>query len=506
MEGQALFTPTVLSLALSAAAAFVLTPIVRNFARDRGWVDRPDGRRKLHVTPVPRLGGVAVYGAFALVCALLVVLEKLGSISADISGSAYLHLLIGCGAVMAIGVADDIADVRPLSKILVQAAAGLYLYLNGYQMTGLSNPLTGESIQLGFLSAPLTVLWFVAMSNAFNLIDGLDGLAAGVGLFSTTTLFIACAINERWEIAIIAAALGGALLGFLRYNFNPASVFLGDSGALFVGFALAAIAVRGSMKSSAAIAVAAPVLALAVPILDASIAMVRRFVRGDDLFRADGDHIHHRLLRMGLTPRRVVILLYGVAASFGAVSLFTMTSKSQIVGLVVLATSVITWIGVQQLGYAEFSEMQRAFRYGLINERRAVGNNVYLATLAERLSAASDFERLWAILTDAAARLQFDRLELRFAAGVMPGPGFREWEGRQEGLSDPAAVWTVPLVMDGRVFATVILTRSLTVPTYFDHGYLLKALTGVFTAKLRATLPGDVEGLAGGLRIDRSSA
>ncbi len=231
MESQALLMPTLLSLMASALAAFLLTPLVRNFARDRGWVDHPDGRRKLHITPVPRLGGVAVFAAFALTCAFLVVLERVGAIANHISGTAYLHLLIACAAVAAVGTADDIADVRPATKLVVQAAAGLYLYFHGYQMDALSNPLSGESVELGILAAPLTVVWFVGMSNAFNLIDGLDGLAAGIGLFSTTTLFIACVINERWEIAVIAAALGGALLGFLRYNFNPASVFLGDSGA-----------------------------------------------------------------------------------------------------------------------------------------------------------------------------------------------------------------------------------------------------------------------------------
>jgi UDP-GlcNAc:undecaprenyl-phosphate GlcNAc-1-phosphate transferase len=511
MEPTALLMPTLLSLVLSGVAALLLTPMVRNVARDRGWVDRPDGRRKLHVRPVPRLGGVAVFAAFALTCAFLVSLEKLGLIAADISGSAYLHLLIACAAVVAIGVVDDIADVRPAAKLVVQAIAGLYLYVNGFQVTGLSNPLTGESMELGLLSAPLTVIWFVAMSNAFNLIDGLDGLAAGVGLFSTTTLFIACAINQRWEIAVIAAALGGSLLGFLRYNFNPASVFLGDSGALFVGFALAGIAVRGSMKSSAAIAVAAPVLALAVPILDASIAVFRRFVRGDDLFRADGDHIHHRLLRMGLTPRRVVIVLYGVAACFGAVSLLTMTSKSQVVGLVVIATSIITWIGVQQLGYAEFSEMQRAFRQGLGNERRAVGNNVYLSALREQFVAASDLDRLWAVLTDAAKRLQFDRAELRVGTGALPHEEaiVREWEEREGPVSDPASVWTVPLVADGDVIAVLVLTRSLRLPTPFDAGYLLDALNDGFAPRLRSLLSTSVSGraaIARRLGVDRPSA
>jgi UDP-GlcNAc:undecaprenyl-phosphate GlcNAc-1-phosphate transferase len=481
-----LFAPTVLSLAAAAAASFLVTPLVRNFARRQGWMDRPDGRRKLHPDPVPRLGGVAVYFAFAATCAVLLSLQALGWIGNEISPRAYLDLLLACAAVTAIGVLDDIFDVRPIHKIAVQAVAAAYLYVNGYRIDAVSNPLTGDSVELGWLSIPLTILWFVGMSNAFNLIDGMDGLAAGVGLFSTTTLFIACVINERWEIAVVAAALGGALLGFLRYNFNPASIFLGDSGALLIGFALAAIAVRGSMKSSAVVAIAAPLMALAVPLLDAGIAVFRRLVRGNDVFEADGDHIHHRLLHMGLTPRRAVIILYTVAAAFGALSLFTMTSQSQVVGLVILASSVVTWIGIQQLGYAEVAEIQRTLRHGLGNERRSVGNNVYLASLTQRFRACGDASRLWATLVEAANRLQFQRLELieeGLALGVVGGR--RSWEAAPGGDDrEPRSVWTVPLVLHGERRMTILLTRSLAVPLQFDPTYLLRALSSGFGARL----------------------
>jgi len=474
---------TVASLLVSATVAFFLTPIVRNFARRQGWMDRPDGRRKLHLHPVPRLGGVAVFFAFALGCGALVALDSVGLTPGDLSRSAYVHLLIACAAVMALGVADDIVDVRPLPKLAIQALAASYLYMHGYRVTDISNPLSAESVSLGWLSFPLTVIWFVGMSNAFNLIDGLDGLAAGVGLFSTTTLFIACIINQRWEMGIVAAALGGALLGFLRYNFNPASIFLGDSGALFIGFALAAIAVRGSMKSSAVIAVAAPVMALAVPILDAGIAVLRRLVRGDGIFEADGDHIHHRLLRMGLTPRRVVIVLYGVAATFGALSLFTMTSRSQVVGLVVVATSVVTWIGVQQLGYAEFAEIQRALRHGLVNERKALGNNVYLASMADQFAAAEDQERLWALMTQVAQRLEFERIEMRVEGPE--GSRSRVWEKGAPRVSEPLAVWTVPLGSEGNALGTLVLTRDLSAAAQFDPAYLLNSLNQGFVPRLR---------------------
>jgi UDP-GlcNAc:undecaprenyl-phosphate GlcNAc-1-phosphate transferase len=485
--------PTLLSLALSATAAFLLTPLVRNFARARGWVDRPDGRRKLHLTPVPRLGGVAVFGAFALGCAFLAALERMGAVAGNFSASAYIHLLVACAAVTAVGVVDDIYDVRPAAKLIVQGLAALYLYFNGYQITAISNPLTGAFVELGALSVVLTLVWFVGMSNAFNLIDGLDGLAAGLGLFSTTTLFIACVLNERWDIAIIAAALAGALLGFLRYNFNPASIFLGDSGALFLGFALAAVAVRGSMKSSTAIAVAAPLMALAVPILDASIAVVRRWVRGDDLFRADGDHIHHRLLRMGLTPRRVVAILYAVAAVFGAMSLLTMTARGQIVGMVIIASSVVTWIGIQQLGYAEFGEMQRTLRYGVGNQRRAMGNNIYVASLVQRFVDTPGPSHLWTALIEAVARLEFHRLEITFERPTADlQASFPAWsaEGAEE-RNQPSSQWRIPVDEEGEVLATIVVTRSLQKQVEFDPAYLLHALRVGFGPRLRSIVATD---------------
>ena len=486
------FAPTALSLLVAAVTAFLVTPLVRDFARARGWMDRPDGGRKLHLTPVPRLGGVAVLCAFAAAGLTLAALESLGIWAGSISSGAYIRLLIAGAAVTAVGVVDDIYDVRPLVKVVVQALAALYLYVNGYQITAISNPVTGESLSLGILSAPLTVIWFVGMSNAFNLIDGLDGLAAGIGLFSTSTLFIACVLNERWETAIIAAALGGALLGFLRYNFNPASVFLGDSGALFVGFALAAVALRGSMKSSAVIAVAAPLMALAVPILDASIAVFRRLVRGDDVFRADGDHIHHRLLRMGLTPRRVVVTLYAVAAGFGALSLLTMSDRGQVVGMVVIASSVVTWIGVQQLGYAEFAEIQRTLRYGFGNERRAIGNNVYLASLSQHFAESRTLQELRGNLIEAGSKLDFDRLEIVFDDSYSAcRAAFPPWRAPASSLEEePTSTWKIPLALDQRSGATLILTRSLQAQAKFEPTYFLHAIQDGFAPRLRSLAEG----------------
>lgn len=330
-----------------------LTLVIRRVARSRAWLDRPDGGRKAHASPVPRLGGVAVYLSFALSflsISMLLRAQWRGASTLDAS----FQLLAACTLVMLVGVVDDLFGVTPHVKILFQVIAGLYLYFNGYDIVAISSPF-GGMIRLGVLSLPITVLWFVGMSNAFNLIDGLDGLAAGVGLFAVSVVFILALLNGRWEIVFLAAALGGSLLGFLRYNFAPASIFLGDSGSLFVGFALAGLAIRGSMKGSTAVAVMAPLLALGVPILDTAIALVRRPLSGKSILEPDADHIHHRMLRKGLTPQQAVVILYGVAALFGALSLLTITGQGQATGLAAVVFTLVTWFGIRHLGYSQLS-------------------------------------------------------------------------------------------------------------------------------------------------------
>jgi len=435
-------------LACSAGATFTLTPLVRNEARRRGWLDCPDGHRKLHRLPVPRLGGVAVFGGFGLGALLVQWLDPAGG--AD--GRGLLHLMIASLLVLVVGVVDDVRGTRPATKLVVQTAAAAYLFFNGYGIESLSNPIDGAPFPLGVLALPLTLLWFVGVSNAFNLIDGLDGLASGVGLFATTTLFVAALLNRHWETALLAAALAGALLGFLRYNTSPASIFLGDSGALFVGFALAGLAVRGHMKSSTAIAVTAPLLALALPLLDAGIVMVRRLLSGQRLFEARVDHIHHRLVRGGLAPNQVVILLYAVAAFFGAASLLTVSSRSQVIGLVVIAMSVAAWLGLAQL-------------------RAPAAGSGSPGPESEAFRQATDLASLWGELIARAAEYGFVRVELFASESTKPlleaasrgtglPPGFPEWRhGAPAG--GPVVSWRVPLVSAGQHLGTLVLARGV---------------------------------------------
>lgn len=436
-----------LLLALAFVLALLLTPLVRALAVKRGWLDRPDGRRKAHAAPVPRLGGLAVYASFLVASVVVLTLVQDTAAFRPAFREALLHLAVAGTAVVLIGLADDLRGVTPAAKLLVQGLAALYLYANGYRVGLLSNPF-GERFDLGLLSLPITLLWFIGASNAFNLIDGLDGLAAGIGLFATGTVFVTALINDSWEASLLAAALGGALIGFLRYNLSPASIFLGDSGSLFVGFALAAIAVRGSMKASTAVALLAPVLALALPIFDTSLAVARRLATGRSVFEADADHLHHRLLRRGFTPQGAMVLLYGVAAVFAALSLLTtLNPRYQVVGLIVIVLAAIAWMALQGLGGRAAAPAASG-----AGARPAGLQHAALLDLGARLAEAADLESLWRALVGAAESLGLCTLELRLEGNEPVGArGARSYEWRATRKA-PAGVWSwrLPLGVPGR--------------------------------------------------------
>jgi UDP-GlcNAc:undecaprenyl-phosphate/decaprenyl-phosphate GlcNAc-1-phosphate transferase len=368
-RGSILVPQPILSLFFVAGVSFVvaviLTPVVARLAVSWGWMDRPDGRRKLHRRPVPAVGGVAVVMGFSVAAGLLRWLDDPLFPDLTLFYGLWEPLLVAALGVSIIGLVDDARGIGPLAKLTAQAAAGLYLYYRGFQVSQISNPF-GEAIHLGMLALPVTLLWLVGMSNAFNLIDGMDGLAAGIALVATVGLQAAAAVSGRWEVVLVAGALAGALVGFLPYNFNPARVFLGDCGSLPVGFILAAIALKGSVKASAAVAVAVPLLALALPILDVGLAVVRRFMRRKRIFQGDHDHIHHRLVDMGLTPRRAVVTLYGVAVLFTGLALAVAMGPGQVVWAAVAIVVLVIWLGVRALGYWEVTEFQKTLLNRLV--------------------------------------------------------------------------------------------------------------------------------------------
>jgi UDP-GlcNAc:undecaprenyl-phosphate GlcNAc-1-phosphate transferase len=338
--------------ALAAVLALAVTPIVRAVAVRLGAVDAPGGRH-IHEGHVPRMGGVALLAAGL---GALTVAHAAGMpIGARLAsgGLALGWLLAGALVIVAGGVIDDLRDIGPLPKLGVTALAALCAVAGHCAFTVVSNPFTGTAIPLGPLAGAVTLVWIVVVTNAFNLIDGLDGLAAGVGLIAAAAIFVVSIAQDRADAACLATVLGGVLFGFLFYNFIPASIFLGDSGSLLLGYLLSILSIQGRGKGPTAVVVLVPLLVLALPIMDVVVAVSRRYLLGGSaaLFRADREHIHHRLLLLGLPPRRAVLLLHAVSAVFGGLAVLAFFARGPGSAVLVAVVAGASYLGLRQLGY-----------------------------------------------------------------------------------------------------------------------------------------------------------
>lgn len=304
-------TSAFVTFAISLAIAAILTPLVLRWATARRYFDSPD-ERKVHVAPIPRLGGIAIVIAFFTPLTGLALIDVGMTGVLQGMGQQLIGLYVGGLLITAVGLYDDFKGANAVQKLVVQIAVALLMYQFGYQIKIISSPF-GGNIELGALSVVVTVLWFVGVMNAVNLIDGLDGLAGGIGFISISTLLALSALNQNMVAVLLCAALAGALGGFLIYNFNPARIFMGDTGSLFLGFVLAALSISSSTKGSTTVALTIPILILGLPILDTAMAIGRRIRKRRPIFSADQDHIHHKLLRAGLSHRGAVLALYGLA-------------------------------------------------------------------------------------------------------------------------------------------------------------------------------------------------
>lgn len=307
-EGLGSMTVTVFIMALVGAS--FLTPLSGWAAGKARAVDRPDPR-KVHKTPLPRWGGLALWAAF------LAPLSIWGGLRGEILPVA------AAGTLMTLsGAVDDKFGLKPWTKLLSQIVASLLLVTWGVRVEFVRNPFGEGLIYLGLWGVLFTLLWCVAITNTVNLIDGLDGLAAGISALVAATMLSLSIIHDREEPALMSAALLGACLGFLPYNFHPARVFMGDSGSQFLGMTLASVAIIGALKSATVIALIAPAVALGVPIFDTSFAVLRRLLTGRPLMSPDKGHIHHKLLELGLSHRGAVLLLYAVSGVLCLIAFF----------------------------------------------------------------------------------------------------------------------------------------------------------------------------------------
>lgn len=288
-------------------AAFRMVPWVKTWALSFGWVDLPNAR-KLHAQPMVRIGGIAICAATLL--ALLLV-WSLGGFASLSTLSSLLSVVLGGVGFFGIGLADDLLDLSPFMRLFLQVGVASCVWASGVQIEFMTLPGLGL-IHLGWLSLPLTVVWLTGVVNAINWMDGLDGLASGVSGIAALTIFVICLFTHQPAAAILIAALSGSLLGFLYYNFNPAQIFMGDGGSYFIGFIIAGVSVISLVKTAIATAVLLPFLVLAVPILDMSAVIVTRLCKGRSPFIADRSHLHHRLLRAGLSQRTTVYVIYAL--------------------------------------------------------------------------------------------------------------------------------------------------------------------------------------------------
>ena len=306
------------ALVVAFLVAVITTPVVKNLAFKMGAVDVPKDNRRMHDHPIPRMGGLAIFLGFLL--SVLVFLD----LNNQLRG-----MLLGAVIIVVLGIFDDIYSLKAMFKFCVQIAAALVAALSGNVIDTLSNPnVFSRNLywDLGWLSIPVTVLWIVAITNAVNLIDGLDGLACGVSTISSMTLLVIALVVSEGDVAILMAALAGGCLGFLPYNMNPAKIFMGDTGSTFLGYILAVVSIQGLFKFYTIISFAVPFLMLGLPIFDTCFAFIRRIAHGQSPMHADRSHVHHRLIDMGFNQKQAVAVLYVVSAILGLSAVVLTTS------------------------------------------------------------------------------------------------------------------------------------------------------------------------------------
>lgn len=335
----AFFLPFILS--------YVLTPVAKKLAYKVGAIDVPKDNRRVHKKPIPRLGGLAIFLSTAI---SMIILMPKNNIS--------ISILIGGSLIAITGIIDDIKPMSAKLKLALQIVAALIVVLGGVQIDTITNPSNKQIIELKAFAIPITIFWIVGITNTLNLIDGLDGLSAGVSGISASSFFIVASImsaklgNPDFMIIpiLLSAILAGAAFGFLPHNFNPAKIFMGDTGSLFLGFMLSVIAVEGVMKGVATIAIVIPILILGLPIFDTTFAILRRFINKRPIMEADKGHLHHRLLDKGLSQRQTVLVLYTISVlmSVSAISFSNLSFGIGIVGSLLVSTILFNAVSTNQ--------------------------------------------------------------------------------------------------------------------------------------------------------------
>ncbi len=406
----------VLALGLGA----LLTPLAGRLGLFVGAVDRTKGE------PIPRAGGVAIVAATVLALAALALVWGPARDLIVHSLGRHRAIWLGAAGILALGVVDDVVRLKALPKLAVEVGIAVALYAAGVRAASVWLPF--GIVELGaWMGLAFTVLWIVGITNAFNLLDGIDGAAAGSAVFALLAMFVASVTLGQPFVALSAVAVAGATLGFLPFNFPPARIYLGDAGSLFLGFALATLAVTGATKGPALVAIAIPLVAFGLPVLDTAIAVVRRGMRGAPLFDGDREHLHHRLLHLGLSPAQAAAILYVVSGAFALASMLFLNPNVRGMAVVLTMVGAVLWLAVRHLRLHEFFELGRLARRGMA-QTRAIQFNVQLRRAADALERAASWDDVVKVLADLFDGSEFDSVRLI----VQPAGGAERREYRFE--------------------------------------------------------------------------
>ncbi len=344
----------VVLFAVAITVTYLVTPLVERVASRLGAVDRPD-QRKVHEQPVPSLGGVAMFAGFAAALAFQCAAERWLHVQSGIltRDTELLGIIGGATIIFIVGVLDDLWNLAPIVKAAGQLAAGAVLIASGVSVEFAGNPFGGGLLYLGIWAIPVTLFWVLGFTNTVNFIDGLDGLAAGVCAISGITFFIFALQTGQTTAATLCAIFVAVCIGFLKHNFHPAKIFMGDSGSMFLGFMLGAIAIQGVMKSIAAIALLVPILIMGVPIFDAAFAIVRRAKNRKPITHADQGHIHHRLLHKGFSHTQTVIVIYIWSALLAAAGWSLKFAPATLKYAILAILAVLSFLMLNAMGIFE---------------------------------------------------------------------------------------------------------------------------------------------------------
>jgi UDP-GlcNAc:undecaprenyl-phosphate/decaprenyl-phosphate GlcNAc-1-phosphate transferase len=448
-------------MAVSLGLSLLLTPIARRIAIRYGLVDNPDGRRKLHKQPIPVAGGLPILLATVGAIAAVGIFDggKIGTALGH-ETTGLLGLLLAAIVICLLGLIDDLGHLRGRHKLVGQTLAVVIVMASGVAVKQIQ--LFSWNIDLGPLSLPFTAFLLLGAINSLNLIDGMDGLLSSVGLIICVAMGMMAALNDHMATACVALALAGALFGFLRYNFPPASIFLGDSGSMLVGLVIGVLAIQSSLKAPATVALAAPTALLTLPIFDTLAAIIRRTLTGRSIYTTDRGHLHHCLLRSGLSNRRALALVsaFCLITVFGTLASLALKNEllALLSGVVVIALLVVTRL----FGHAELSLLRQRTHSMFTSFFNAPEGGKPAREIEVRLHGHVDWKELWQQIVACGDQLNLGRARLDINAPAINEGYHAQWTGDvlPEEYEDATALWSaeIPLVCHGRAIGRVAVT------------------------------------------------